>query len=68
MICRTRALQGLRAKEIHLCGALEVVNLVKSLVESCGDEFELRQYERLSELRYTNLSTSFFFLKLSFIL
>ena len=46
----TRALQGLRAREIHVCGGLEALNIVKSLVESMGDDFEVERYERLGEL------------------
>ena len=46
----TRALQGLMAREIHLCGGLEALSVVQSLVESCGDDFEVVTYERLSKL------------------
>eukprot|EP00601_Ochromonadales_sp_CCMP2298_P008991 CAMPEP_0173197620 /NCGR_PEP_ID=MMETSP1141-20130122/16262_1 /TAXON_ID=483371 /ORGANISM="non described non described, Strain CCMP2298" /LENGTH=797 /DNA_ID=CAMNT_0014122381 /DNA_START=155 /DNA_END=2548 /DNA_ORIENTATION=- len=46
----TRALLGLQANEIHLCGGLEAESIVRSLVESAGDEFELKNYERLSTL------------------
>lgn len=47
----TRALLGLRAREIHVCGGLEAANVVESLVGSTGDEFELKKYERLSTLK-----------------
>ena len=46
----TRALQGLRAREIHVCGGLEALDIVKSLVESMGDDFEVERYERLGAL------------------
>jgi len=46
----TKALQGLRAREIHVCGGLEALNIVRNLVEDMGDEFELVEYERLSKL------------------
>ena len=46
----TRALLGLRAREIHVCGGLEAYEIVQKLVESTGDEFELVSYERLSQL------------------
>ena len=52
---RTRALLGVRAKEIHVCGGLEAATLVRSLVESCGDDFELIEYNRLKELRYATI-------------
>jgi ATP-dependent RNA helicase SUPV3L1/SUV3 len=44
-------LHGLRADEIHVCGGLEASSIVKDLVEGCGDIFELKMYQRLSELR-----------------
>jgi hypothetical protein len=47
----TRALLGLRCPEIHVCGGLEATDVVKRLVDACGDEFELHQYERFSELQ-----------------
>lgn len=47
---RTRALLGLRANEIHVCGGLEAADLVRQLCESTGDEFILRKYERLSPI------------------
>ncbi|KAF1785192.1 P-loop containing nucleoside triphosphate hydrolase [Phytophthora cactorum] len=46
----TRALFGLQAKEIHVCGSGEAVHLVKKFAETTGDDFELRSYERRSPL------------------
>ena len=46
----TRALLGVRCKEIHVCGGLEAKELVKKLAQKCGDEFELREYTRFNEL------------------
>lgn len=46
----TRALQGLLANEIHVCGGLESYDIVKSIVEQMGDSFELVKYDRLSPL------------------
>jgi ATP-dependent RNA helicase SUPV3L1/SUV3 len=47
----TRALLGLRCREIHVCGGLEATDVVQRLVEACGDEFELKKYDRFSELQ-----------------
>jgi ATP-dependent RNA helicase SUPV3L1/SUV3 len=47
----TRALLGLRAKEIHVCGGLEAAKVVQALAESVGDDFELIEYKRLSTLQ-----------------
>ena len=52
----TRAIQGIRAKEIHLCGGLEAYSIVKDIVESMGDEIELKKYERLSTLKIADQS------------
>ena len=46
----SRALQGIHAREIHLCGGLEACDIVRSLATSMGDDFELKKYDRLSNL------------------
>jgi len=46
----TRALLGLQAAEIHLAGDPAATSMVRKLVEQCGDDFELRTYDRLSAL------------------
>jgi ATP-dependent RNA helicase SUPV3L1/SUV3 len=52
----TRALLGLRCKEIHVCGGLEAKNVVEKLAKACGDEFELHTYTRFTELRVAEKS------------
>lgn len=52
----TRALLGSRCKEIHVCGGMEAVDIVKRLVDACGDEFELRTYSRFIPLKVANQS------------
>lgn len=46
----TKAVLGLAANEIHLCGGLESAELVQKMCEDIGDDFELVKYERLSPL------------------
>lgn len=46
----TRALLGLRCKEIHVCGGLEAKNLIKEIAQACNDDFELNTYERFGKL------------------
>ncbi|OQR94875.1 ATP-dependent RNA helicase SUPV3L1 [Thraustotheca clavata] len=46
----TRALSCLQAQEIHVCGSLEAVDLVRKFAEVAGDDFELKTYERRSPL------------------
>ena len=47
----TKAILGLRAKEIHVCGGIEGLEIVQKLIESTGDEFIFQKYERLSTLK-----------------
>ncbi|KAJ0399188.1 hypothetical protein P43SY_004351 [Pythium insidiosum] len=46
----TRALFGLQANEIHVCGSGEAVDLIEKFAQSTGDVFEVRSYERRSPL------------------
>ena len=46
----TRALVNLHAYEVHVCGDGSVLDLVKQIVELCGDELEIRNYERMTKL------------------
>ena len=54
----TRALLGARCKEIHVCGGLEAEGILRRIADSCGDEFELRKYERFSPLKVLSRSLS----------
>jgi ATP-dependent RNA helicase SUPV3L1/SUV3 len=48
----TRAVLGLPADELHLCGCPSAVDIVRSLIEKdCGEKLEVRTYERLAPLR-----------------
>lgn len=47
----TRALVNIFAQDIHLCGDPSVLDLVKKIVELCGDELEIREYQRMTELK-----------------
>ncbi|KAJ8025711.1 ATP-dependent RNA helicase SUPV3L1, mitochondrial [Holothuria leucospilota] len=46
----TRALLGVAAKEIHLCGEEAAIPLVRSIMLSTGEEVEVRRYKRLTSL------------------
>lgn len=46
----TQAVLGLPAKELHLCGEASAVPLIQRLVEMCGDELHIHNYNRLSPL------------------
>ncbi|WFD20219.1 RNA helicase [Malassezia caprae] len=47
----TQAVLGLPAKELHLCGEASAVPLIRRLVDLCGDELHVHEYERLTPLR-----------------
>ncbi|MGL5635097.1 MAG: helicase-related protein [Sarcina sp.] len=42
----TRAVLGLPASEIHICGALNSLELLKKMLDDCGDEYEIKEYVR----------------------
>lgn len=46
----TRALLGLMADEIHVCGEFGAVELIKRLCETMGEEVEVKKYNRLTPL------------------
>lgn len=45
-----RAIFGLKAKEIHLCGASHSIDFITKLIEECGDTYEIHYYERKTSL------------------
>jgi ATP-dependent RNA helicase SUPV3L1/SUV3 len=46
----TRALLGVQAEEVHLCGEAAAVDLIRELCISTGEEVEVRHYKRLTKL------------------
>lgn len=42
----TRALLGLRCKEIHVCGAKNSKELLLEILEDCEDDYEIIEYKR----------------------
>jgi len=47
----TRAVQGVPAKEIHLCGDMSALPLIRQLVEDMGESLEVNTYDRFTELQ-----------------
>ncbi|KAJ8724894.1 hypothetical protein PYW07_015852 [Mythimna separata] len=47
----TRAILGLQADEIHLCGETGAINLIEEICNTTGEEIEVRTYKRLTELK-----------------
>ncbi|XP_070608287.1 ATP-dependent RNA helicase SUPV3L1, mitochondrial isoform X2 [Erythrolamprus reginae] len=50
----TRALLGLCAKEIHVCGEEAAINLVTELMYTTGEEVEVKRYKRLTPIKVLN--------------
>ena len=48
----TRALLGLPASEIHVCGDMSAIDLVRQLCAQCGDEFTVQFYDRWGGWRH----------------
>ncbi|RZF36985.1 hypothetical protein LSTR_LSTR004673 [Laodelphax striatellus] len=46
----TRALLGVMAEEIHVCGEEGAVELIKSIMTTTGEDVEVRKYKRLTKL------------------
>ncbi|KJH45132.1 helicase protein [Dictyocaulus viviparus] len=46
----TRALLGVAADEVHLCGESAAIDIVKKLLEPIGEHVEVRHYERKTTL------------------
>ncbi|MCC8163813.1 MAG: ATP-dependent helicase [Lachnospiraceae bacterium] len=46
----TKAILGLRAKEIHICMSPTAEQAICHLIELCGDDYEAERYERKTEL------------------
>ena len=42
----TRAILGVKAKEVHVCGALNAKDILIKIIKSCGDEYEFYEYKR----------------------
>ncbi|KAL2083243.1 hypothetical protein ACEWY4_021016 [Coilia grayii] len=50
----TRALLGLCADEIHVCGEPAAINFIKELMYTTGEEVEVHNYERLTPFSILN--------------
>ena len=54
----TRALLGVKCKEIHVCGALNTKDLLEKIITDCKDEYEIQEYTRNIplEVEYKNFN------------
>ena len=54
----TRALLGLPAREIHLCGSSAAISVVQRVLATTEEELEIKMYDRLSPLKVSRRSLS----------
>lgn len=47
----TKAVLGVRANELHLCGDANSEKVIRTLMAQTGDDLEVRKYQRLSPLK-----------------
>ena len=42
----SRAILGVRAREIHVCGAINAKDIIKKILDDCNDPYEIIEYKR----------------------
>jgi ATP-dependent RNA helicase SUPV3L1/SUV3 len=52
----TKAIMGLQAHEIHVCGSPAAIDTVKAIAKKMGDSFEVKRYERRTTLSIADTS------------
>ncbi|ORX40270.1 P-loop containing nucleoside triphosphate hydrolase protein [Kockovaella imperatae] len=52
----SKALIGVKAKEIHLCGDETMLDMLSGLIPSLGDTMEVHRYDRLTPLKVADKS------------
>lgn len=55
----SKALLGLRCREIHICGALNSKELLEKIIKDCNDEYEIKEYTRNTPLEIENKNFSY---------
>lgn len=50
----SRALLGVRAKEVHICGAMNAKELIIKVLEDCKEDYEIKEYQRRIPLEVEN--------------
>ncbi|CAK9800924.1 ATP-dependent RNA helicase SUV3 homolog, mitochondrial [Anthophora quadrimaculata] len=50
----TRALLGIAADEVHLCGEDAAIHIIQSICLTTGESVEIKEYKRLTELQIEN--------------
>jgi ATP-dependent RNA helicase SUPV3L1/SUV3 len=55
----SKALLGLRCREIHICGALNSKELLEKIIKDCDDDYEIKEYSRNTPLEVESKNFSY---------
>lgn len=55
----TRALLGVKSKEVHLCGSLNAKNIIIKILEDCEENYTLKLYQRQIPLQLQQQNFSY---------
>ncbi|SMC27577.1 ATP-dependent RNA helicase SUPV3L1/SUV3 [Clostridium acidisoli DSM 12555] len=42
----TKAVLGIKCSEIHVCGSINSIKILKKILDDCADEYEIKEYRR----------------------
>jgi ATP-dependent RNA helicase SUPV3L1/SUV3 len=56
----TRALLGVCADEVHICGEERALSIIQKMCEDTGEDVEVKTYKRLTKLSVSNNSVESF--------
>ncbi len=55
----SKALLGLRCSEIHICGAANAKNILETIINDCGDKYDIKEYTRDIPLKAENIDFNY---------
>ncbi|MBX4261953.1 RNA helicase [Clostridium estertheticum] len=55
----SKALLGLRCKEIHICGAANTKNILETIINDSGDKYSIKEYTRNIPLEVENINFNY---------
>lgn len=55
----SKALLGLRCGEIHICGAANAKNILETIINDCGDKYDIKEYTRNIPLKAENIDFNY---------
>ncbi|MBU3159192.1 RNA helicase [Clostridium frigoris] len=58
-IAWSKALLGLKCGEIHICGATNAKNILETIINDCGDKYDIKEYTRDIPLKAENIDFNY---------